>query len=166
MRLNVTLIGDAVLRAAIAAMPNRVFEEVATEVWRQTLDLQKHIVADKLTGQVLNVRTGNLRRSIQSAFRVDGMTSTGRVFSAGDVKYAAIHEFGFDGIEHVRTFQRMQTMVFGKEVEPFEVTVSAHDRHMRMPMRSFMRTGLHDQEDRIIRALKAAALRGAQGKAA
>ena len=42
MRLNVTLIGDAVLRAAIAAMPNRVFEEVATEVWRQTLDLQKH----------------------------------------------------------------------------------------------------------------------------
>jgi hypothetical protein len=80
--------------AALGRIPQEVIDAVAKKVRALTINLQRHVVADKLQGQVLNHRSGALGRSIQTDVTTSGQTTTGKVFSAGDVKYAAIHEFG------------------------------------------------------------------------
>lgn len=55
-------------------------------------ELQHRIVADKLSGQVLQERTGTLRRSITERTDADADLIRSQVFT--NVVYAAIHEFG------------------------------------------------------------------------
>jgi hypothetical protein len=52
--------------AALDRIPEQVIEEVAKKVRSLTINLQRHVVADKLQGQVLKHRTGALGRSIQT----------------------------------------------------------------------------------------------------
>ena len=163
MILNVTLTGAKETVAALQMLPNTVSDAIWRSVTRQTLKLQAHVVRDYLSGQVLRVVTGALRRSIQSMVRREGTATIGEVFSAGDVKYAAIHEFGFNGPETVR--QHIRTMVFGKTVPPF--SVGPFERHMNMPARPFMRPALADSEAGIYAAIRAdaeAAIRRAVGR--
>ena len=163
MILNVTLTGAKDTVLALQQLPNTVADAIWRSVTRQTLKLQAHVVRDYLSGQVLNVITGALRRSIQSQVRREGPVTIGEVFSAGDVKYAGIHEFGFNGPETVR--QHIRTVVFGKTVNPF--SVGPFERHMNMPARPFMRPALADSEQSIYAAIRAeteAAVRQAIGK--
>ena len=144
--------------AALDRIPSVVVEAVARKVSLLTGDLQAHIVRDKLQGQVLKHRTGALGRSIQHITKRNGDITTGEVFSSGDVKYAAIHEFGFHGTENVK--QHIRTMVFGKKVAPF--SVGPFTREMNMPERSFMRTGLADMAEEIVEGIRDAALKAAR----
>ena len=144
--------------AALDALPREVIEAVAAKVKALTINLQHHIVADKLQGQVLHHRSGNLGRSIQEEVETSGATTTGQVYSSGDVKYAAIHEFGFHGIENVR--EHIRTVAFGREVAPF--IVHGFQRQVNMPERSFMRSSLADHAEIIIDGIRAAAIAGAR----
>lgn len=141
-----------------------ILAELKPTVTAETLKTQAHIVRDKLSGQVLGVRSGALRRSIQTeAPIVDDNEVSGRVFSAGDVKYAAIHEFGGRTAAHDIVPSKAQALAFlvaGKQV--FAKIV--HHPGSQMPERSFMRSGLTDRAADISLALKEAAARGA-GKA-
>ena len=164
MIVNMVVVGDKELKSRLMGAPARVAGGVWRTLYQQGLELQRHIVADKLTGQVLNVVTGALRRSIQLAMSQDGDLMRATVYSAGDVKYARIHEFGFSGVEHVVAHTRMQTQVFGRVVSPFQVNVGAHDRMMNMPQRSFMRTGLADRQEPATKAIMDAVMAGMTGR--
>lgn len=144
--------------AALDMIPGQVVKAIEAKVRALTINLQRHIVADKLQGQVLNHRTGALGRSIQQLVERSGDRVEGKVYSSGDVKYAAIHEFGFHGSETVK--QHMRTTVFGLKVEPF--SVGPFTRTMNMPERSFMRSGLADMAEEIVKGLRAAAVQGAR----
>jgi len=63
MEFIYTIHADAVI-ARFAAMPALMRTEMTNTINRLTAEMQRSIVKDKLTGQVLNVRTGTLRRSI------------------------------------------------------------------------------------------------------
>lgn len=140
-------------------MPAEIMARLRAKVQTLTINLQGHIVRDKLQGQVLHHRSGRLGSSIQEKVTATADTVTGDVFSAGDVKYAAIHEYGFNGTVNVKASVR--TILFGKTVPAF--TVPAHSRHINMPERSFMRSSLADQADAIVAGLRAAAIEGARG---
>ena len=87
-------IDDRVISARLAFMPDRVKSSLRREITALATSLVSRIKQDKLSGQVLNVRTGNLRRSITDEVTADATSVTARVFSDKSVKYAAIHEFG------------------------------------------------------------------------
>lgn len=153
---NATLVGDKELIARLDAMPDGVRAELKRKIAQLAIQLQAHIVRDKLSGQVLRVRTGALRRSIQQMVEDDGSAVYGRVYSTGDVKYAGVHEFGFSGQETVRAHTR--STVFGRKVEPF--TVASFTRNMNMPERSFMRSSLNDMAEQIREGMREAVVGG------
>jgi len=102
--------------------------------------LTNKIKANKLTGNPLKVQTGRLRNSIHSDEVFSGNTYTTNVGT--NVKYAAIHEYGFSGSQSIKTHSRTITQAFGKPIGSTTFSVSAHIRTVHMPMRSFARSAL------------------------
>jgi phage gpG-like protein len=147
-------------KAALHRIPPAVVDFVAKRIRKLTLDLQHHIVGDKLQGQVLNHRSGALARSIQQESHTSGEITTGRVYSSGDVKYAAIHEFGGTTPPHDIVPTKADALAFvmgGKQI--FAKIV--HHPGSRIPERSYMRSGLMDMSDEIVSGIREAALEGA-----
>lgn len=138
----------------LSNLPNTVREKLREAVQEATARVQATAMNDKLSGQVLNVRTGTLKSSInpnvtESAAGVFGTVGT-------NVPYGRLHEYGFTGALSISQHVRMQTMVFGRAVSPFSVTVSAHSRNVNYPERSFLRTALQDNADTILTILRRA----------
>jgi hypothetical protein len=103
------------------------------------------IVQGKLSGEVLNVRSGALRRSI----RVDSVEIakriSARVFSDGSVPYARIQEYGGRVNIPANAPRQAKALAFawnGRMV--FVKTTAAHV--INMPERSYMRTSLAEVE--------------------
>lgn len=120
--------------------------------------LTNNIKNDKLSGQVLNKRTGNLKRSISNKFVP---TSTGySTIVYTDVKYAAKHEYGFRGTEFVKEHLREVSQAFGKSIQARSVRVRAFTRKVNFPERSFMRSALNDFEPTLFRQLNTYIVRG------
>jgi hypothetical protein len=158
---NISLVGDAKLTAALDAMPGAVREALITEITDLILGLQSYIVTEKLHGQVLNQRTGNLAGSIKASDTiVDGDSVRGEAFSSGDVKYAAFWEFGFHGDEQISAYQRLYKSIDDGKGEKTIAEAKSHTRHVSQDARSFMRTGLADQSEQIIQGLRDAVIRG------
>jgi phage gpG-like protein len=146
MNLYVTLVGDRELIARLEAMPERVRRALVTKVTMLALKLEAK-VKQKLSGEVLNKRSGALRRSIFNEVTETGSGVIGKVASSGDVKYAAIHEFGgtinvpeITAKGKALAFMRDGKMVFYKKVAAHTVT---------MPERSFLRSSLSDMREEI-----------------
>lgn len=137
----------------IGQLSERVRTALEQKIQRLTIKLQAHVVADKLQGQVLNVRTGRLQRSIGQALVSTDMTVTGIVSTA--VKYAKPLEYGFSGTVNVREHLRTITQAFGKELKsPVTATVRAHTMQMNlMPPHSFLRSALKDMRPEILQGI-------------
>ncbi len=126
----------------------RVREAVRLSISRLTLELLRKVKADKLSGQVLNVRTGRLRRSITQRVETSPGQITGIVGT--NVKYARVHEFGFTGPQSVKAHVRQIKSAFGRSLSGTRpVIVRAHSRNVHIPERSFLRSALADMEPRI-----------------
>lgn len=119
-----------------------------TSITRMTLKLLRSVKQDKLSGQVLNVQTGRLRRSINQ--RVIATDSKIKGIVGTNVEYARPHEMGFsDDVtvkEHLRTIKK----AFGKDIEPKQVQVRSHTRKVVFPEKSFLRSALRDMEADIL----------------
>lgn len=88
------VIGKETLLARLSSMPDRVRSALKRAVTEQAVKLQAHVIVNKLTGQVLHVRTGTLRRSINMRVEVEPTKVLGSVGT--NVHYGAAWEFGFD----------------------------------------------------------------------
>jgi phage gpG-like protein len=166
MTITATIRGEPQLRRRLSDVEVKAFASVETAVKREALSLVAYIKANKLSDQVLKVRTGRLRRSITARFEGEG-TGNFRAFVGTNVKYARAHELGFEGAvkvsEHpVREFQRIQSIAFGKQMKaPRMVTVRAHTvkahlLNMKVPARPFLSTSLEENKDRITGNLRKA----------
>lgn len=157
--ITVTLVGDKELIAKFTAMPRNVHDAVLSKVNYLAEKLKNHVVNDKLSGQVLNHVTGKLWRSIQQTVSDDTTSITGKVYSAGDVKYAAIHEYGGRTPPHVIEAKTGKALAFtmgGKQVFFKKVN---HPGSV-MPERSYMRSSLADMKEEITSSIKDAVLEG------
>ncbi len=112
-------------------------------------------IADrKLSGEILNARSGKLRASLRATLAVDaGIAAT----VTADTPYAAFQEYCFDGVEGVREFFRRQVQAFGRPIAPVTVAVRAHDRQVRYPAHSYLRSALAELEPEIAPTLAQAA---------
>ena len=124
-------------------------------ITKLTMQLLTRVKEQKLSGQVLNVRTGRLRRSItfdvsEQAGQIVGVVGT-------NVVYSARFEMGFKGDEQVRAHMRTAKMAWGKQIKnPHSTQVKAHVRKVNVPERSFLRSALNEMAPQIQAELAAA----------
>ena len=126
---------------------------VQREIMRLALKMTGKVMG-KLSGDVLRVRTGRLRRSIHPEW--DFRQGYSGTTVGTNVEYAGIHEYGFSGSVQVKSFQREMTKSFGKPISPTQVTVRAHTRNINMPERSFLRSTLREMNSEITDSLQVA----------
>src|SRR5271156_2523995 len=132
--LNVTVVGDREVIQRFSEIPQKAHEGLLAEITRLALDIQAHVVEDKLQGQVLNKITGKLASSIQHDVTDGGTSIIGRVYSNSSVSYAGIHEFG--GYVPDRCPVSAQAMHWGSGGRD---VFAKFARGFNMPERSFLR---------------------------
>lgn len=139
-------------------MPDRVRRALLKKISALAVQLADR-VRRKLSGEVLNVRTGNLRASIFEDVQQTSTSVIGRVASSGDVKYAGIHEYGgtIPAHEVIPTKARALAFVMGgKQVFFRRVTIP----DVQMPERSFLRSSLLEMKSQIVEGIAEAAREG------
>lgn len=147
--------GGEEVAVRLGSMPDHTRTALRDGISALTLRLLAKVKAEKLSDQVLRVRTGRLRRSITSRISEAGRVVTGTVGT--NVEYAARHEFGKQGPEQVREHLRMVKQAWGKTLkQPHQVTVRAHTRNINYPARSFLRSTLEEMRPEISAELSAA----------
>lgn len=159
--LKIELRGDQQVIARFEAMPLAVQRELVKEVTADVQDLEGYIKSAKLSGQVLNRRSGALSRSIHAVLpvTVSGNAVIGTVGQSGDVKYGKIHEFGGKTPPHVIEPKKGTVLAFMWQGKQRFFKKVNHPGSV-MPERSFMRSALADKAEQYTHGLKQAALRG------
>lgn len=177
---TVTLIGGDELAVRLAAFPERLEQRLGAVMARLMIGVQRRVKADKLSGQVLRNRTGHLRASIASDVVTAAGTVTGRVgiFGGPTVAYGRAHEYGWSGVQDVAAHTRRRTRAVRARLSRLarratregnaddaaflgyaaglETRVRAHTRTVTLPARSFLRSALRDERDRIVTTLRGA----------
>jgi phage gpG-like protein len=159
---NISLRAETLL-AHLQGTELRLKQELRIVLRRLAIKMQSAVKFEKLTGQVLHNRSGLLRESInQKLFE----TKDGVYAQVGtNVKYAAIHEYGFNGVEHVSAHPRRSALQFtaarSQRARKSEGTINvrAFDRHMVMPKRSFLISTLDEMAPEIETSVRRAALK-------
>jgi len=70
--IEAVIVGDDKLRAKVQSASGTIDGKLVDSMGRITIRLQAHVVRNKLSGQVLKVRTNNLRGSIHQEVSRDG----------------------------------------------------------------------------------------------
>jgi hypothetical protein len=125
-----------------------------------TYVLMRRVMQDKLSGQVLNVRTGNLRRSIPRGTKVveSGDNIVGVVGLGDDkkvAKYGRLHEYGGTIPAHVVEVKNKKALMWMSNGSPRfakRVNIPA----VKMPERSFLRSTLKEAQGEFNAGINAA----------
>ena len=154
--------------ARLAGAPDRLIPAIARGLAAGARLAADHIIVKRLSGpsSVADGRLGYISHTLQRSLRPEQsvgpvqMTGDGARISIGtNVKYAAVHEFGFHGKvtvrEHTRrqfaTSKRPRTDKNGRvslrsyKVAVGAVTVRSHDRMMNIPARHWLGGGMADE---------------------
>jgi len=133
--------------AALAGMPERLRAALASKAVMLAAELQAK-VQQKLAGTVLNTRTVALARSIIATIDEAAANVSVSIATSGDVKYAAIHEFGGTIPPHQIVPDKAKALAFlvgGKQVFAARVVIPA----VTMPERSYLRSALAEMAGEI-----------------
>ncbi len=120
------------VEAFLQERPELIVTALRAEMNKQTINLLSYIVDEKLQGQVLNHRTGNLANSGFTETAASGPVLEGTVGFGRTVPYAAILNYGGTiNIPEVSgklmVFQRAAATVFTRRHKAFTVTMPAHN---------------------------------------
>ncbi len=159
--MNITAEIDAARAIAkLAALPGEVRSGVRETMQAELLELLATVQA-KLSGGVLNARSGNLRDSIQAEMSEDDSSVAARVFSDGSVPYARIQEYG--GRVDVPEMAPVNTkalafawhgrMVFAKRTAAHAVAI---------PERSYLRSSLAEFAETFVDGIRKVAAEAAR----
>lgn len=141
--LTVTLVGKDTLDVKLGSIPARLHQKLLRKFFILANEVKMR-VRQKLSGEVLNVQTGALRRSINSKVEDSGAQITAIVYQSGDVKYGKIHEFGGDIVPVKSQYLHFQ----GKDGN-WVMTKRVH-----IPARPYMIPTLNEMEPHIVETLQ------------
>jgi phage gpG-like protein len=133
--------------ASLAGMPDRVRQALASKANVLAVALEAKI-QQKLSGGVLNTRSGALASSIIASVDESSADVAVRIGTSGDVKYAAIQEFGGTIPPHEIVPDKAKALAFvvgGKRVFAARVNLPA----VTMPERSYLRSSLAEMAEEI-----------------
>ena len=152
--LNITLQGGEKLIAALRSKPAEVLAVLTTRVNVLMVQLQSKIVGEKLSGQVLQHRTGKLAASIRAeAAHLEGTKIVGAVYGAGGPAfYGAIHEYGAPDPWAIMAVNARALHFLSEGREVFAKSVT----HPPLPIRGFMSPSLDEMAPTIQTELQSA----------
>ncbi len=113
-------------------------------------------IQQKLSGEVLQTRSGALAASIISSIENNGSDSSVSISSTG-VPYAAIQEFGGKSAAHDIVAVRAKVLAFSAGGDQAK---SVHHPGSTIPARSFLGSSLAEMSDEIESGFKQAILEG------
>ena len=135
---------DRLPGALVSALSAKAAELAAT--------LADRVKTGKLAGEVLNLRSGALQASIAAAVSADGDGFVAAVGSIGDVKYAAIQEYGGKTGAHEILPSKAHVLAFmGSGAQRYAWKVQHPGS--AIPERSYLRASLDEMSDDIVAAL-------------
>ena len=140
--------------AAFADLPARLRAALLEKATVLAAELEAK-VQQKLAGEVLQSRSGALARSIVTSIEEEAAGVSVAIATNGDVKYAAIHEFGGMIPPHEIVPDKAKALAFvlgGKRVFAARVNIPA----VTMPERSYLRSSLNEMTEQIRQELSAA----------
>jgi phage gpG-like protein len=148
--ITIEVLGDRELVARLDAMPGRVHDGLARAVARLGFELQRKMQAEKLTGQVLEVRAGSLRSSINTVVEDSGTEVSATVGT--NVFYGRVHEYGVarSWLIEAKNARALKFTIGGKTMFRRRVT------HPPLPERSFLRSALAEMAPAIEEGLREA----------
>lgn len=146
IKLRLQVIGREALVARLEGVDARVIQSVERRLLRIIIALQRYIILNKLEGDPLHHRTGNLIRNIiyTDPTNVGGIISA-TVGVGNGAPYGKVHEYG--GQINIR--EQIRTSRKGKEF-----SVRAHIANY--PERSFLRSSLLENTTDTISQLQEA----------
>ena len=174
-KLSADLIGAEVLAFNLHEMPTAIRQNIIATLAEEGERVAGIVKEDKLQGQVLKRRTGNLLASVHFGVEKEGDFDVGYV--GANTEYAGYHEYGFTGNEQVQEHLRKRYCLTDqlrahfekigarkplsdakkKSMTPFSVeVVKAHQRTVNYPAHSYLRSALEENIDRIETALEKA----------
>jgi phage gpG-like protein len=148
------LVGDDQVIAKLNRIYPAVHERLRIAITRLALQLVRHVVADKLSGQVLGKythwkATNRLRNSINPGTLQESGTAISQSVGS-NVEYAAFWEYGYTGQISVSAHPRTITQAFGRPLKsPVVQNVRAYSRKVNIAPRSFLRSALADMTEEI-----------------
>jgi phage gpG-like protein len=161
--VKITVSGASEVVHRFEKLPSALDALLAKKMQALAIGLSAHVMQNKLSGQVLKTRTGNLRASINP--RIMNTAGERKAIVGTNMQYAAKHEYGFSGTEKVKAHLRIIKQAFGRRLKaPVQVQVGAFSRSVNFPVRSFLRSALADYEAKIHAAMLDVAKEVANGK--
>ncbi|MGO8834008.1 MAG: hypothetical protein ACLQE9_14500 [Roseiarcus sp.] len=150
--LTLGLAGADTLDARLGAFPAELLADLNAKAATLAGALADKVKDDKLSGQVLNALSGDLRASIVSEASVDGDDVVGSVGSTGDVKYAAIQEYGGKTAAHEILPSKAEALAF---IVGGALRFARRVEHPGsvIPERSYLRSSLEEMTDEIVEVL-------------
>jgi phage gpG-like protein len=145
------VLNETEVQAKILGTSDRIQAQIVQGLDRANTSLQRHIVSDKLSGEVLKSHTGNLKRAIlQIPATTDGTVISGRVGIGEEAWYGKIHEFGgvFSAQRHPKTLSEMIR----------KGRAGGRIYQIHFPERSFMRTSFAEMRLEIEEAIRSATI--------
>jgi phage gpG-like protein len=158
------IVGDRALVARIAGAGAIVKAEIDVTVQKLGYALQARVQTQKLTGQVLRVRTGRLRSSIaqnsaDTRSRFESTDTTAIAYVGTNVSYGAAWEHGFSRKVGAGARGGPRT-ISGKALDSY---IRRHPPGVRqVPARPFLAPSLFEMRAQIQTELGAALKRGMQ----
>ncbi len=154
------LIGDKAFLARLGAAPGRMKVEIDATVLKLGYALQARVQTQKLTGQVLKVRTGRLRSSIaqggtDSRSRFESTADTAIAYVGTNVSYGVAWERGIAARDIVPIRAKALRFTIGGEI--------LFRKRVRMPAqapRPFLEPALREMRPQIVYELGEALKRG------
>jgi phage gpG-like protein len=140
--------------ASLAVMPDQVRQALFSKANMLAVALEAKI-QQKLSGGVLNMRSGALASSIIATVDESSADVSVRIGTSGDVKYAAIQEFGGTIPPHEIVPNKAKALAFvvgGKQVFAARVNLPA----VTIPERSYLRSSLAEMAGEIAEGLSGA----------
>lgn len=153
--LEYRVTGAREVLAHLGEMPQQVREMAKGSLTAWATELAGYIKADKLSGQVLNRRSGLLSGSVHPLIEDAERGIVGGAGAGAGVPYARIHEFGGLIPAHEVVARNAKALAFTIDgVLRFAKRVQIPD--VQMPERSYMRSSFDEKSPQGLEELRAA----------
>lgn len=155
--IDASIRGDRYVINRFRQAPPAVRDAIRESTSRLVLRLQRKVMMEKLSGQVLKVRTGTLRRSIPNGSAVVETDQGIAGYVGTRLKYGKLHELGgvipAHPIEAIKGKSLRFQLRDGKAMFRRRVMIPTQ----QVPPRSFLGSALEEMHETIIKALDKAA---------
>ena len=153
--IGMEIIGSERVITALGEAPVKVNVAVKSSLDAFAAELASYIKSDKLAGNPLHRRSGNLSASIFPYRQDSGTGMEGGARGGGDIPYAKIHEFGGVIPAHEVVARNARALSFTVDgVRRFAKSVQIPA--VTMPERSYMRSAFEERAPSGIEQLRAA----------